>query len=276
MAYATNPHDGTRVYFEDDGGAGVPVVVHGGFLDPVWIVRRAPIVQALQRFPEFRLIIVDHRGHGRTDKPHDPAAYVMPLRVADALAVLDALGIERAHFLGISWGGRLGFGIGEHAPERVRSLVVIGQQPYALDPDGPLTRLVGHALDAQDGRGAQTLVDAFEGIAGPYPESVRREYLACDPAALRAAWQVAVTEGAVSERLTDWRLPCLIAVAADDADFHDQARRGAEQIRGAEFVSIPGTDHLGLDTAAIDPLLPAVLRLLHEADPGAGRDGSSA
>jgi 3-oxoadipate enol-lactonase len=50
-------------------------------------------------------------------------AYATSLRVADAVAVLDELGIERAHFIGTSYGGRLGFGIGEHAPEPVLSLV---------------------------------------------------------------------------------------------------------------------------------------------------------
>jgi 3-oxoadipate enol-lactonase/4-carboxymuconolactone decarboxylase len=50
--------------------------------------------------------------------------YAMPLRVADAIAVLDRLGIERAHFIGRSWGGRLCCGVGEHAPVRGRSLVI--------------------------------------------------------------------------------------------------------------------------------------------------------
>jgi pimeloyl-ACP methyl ester carboxylesterase len=52
---------------------------------------------------------VDHRGLGRSDKPHDPDAYAMSLRAADAVAVIDELDIERAHFIGMSWGGRLGF-----------------------------------------------------------------------------------------------------------------------------------------------------------------------
>ena len=77
----------------------------------------------------------------------------MPLRVADVVAVLDVLAIERAHFIGISWGGRLCFGIGEHAAGRVHSLVVVGQQPYAIEPEGPLTRMVGEAL-AASGSGA--------------------------------------------------------------------------------------------------------------------------
>ena len=145
MPYARNVLDGRRVYFEDDGGDGTPVLILGGFLDPVELVRGSPIAQALEEMAaEFRLVYVDHRGHGRSDTPHHARAYAMPLRVADAVAVLDELGIDRAHFVGISWGGRLLFGMGRHAPERIRSLVIIGQQPYPIDPDGPLARGKGH------------------------------------------------------------------------------------------------------------------------------------
>jgi pimeloyl-ACP methyl ester carboxylesterase len=130
MPYAKNTLDGSRVYFEDDGGNGAAVVLHGGLVDTVDLVRDANIAQALHELPgEFRLIYIDHRGVGRSDKPHEVAAYAMALRVADAVAVLDELGIVRAHFIGNSWGGRLGFGIGEHAPDRVLSLVIGGQQP---------------------------------------------------------------------------------------------------------------------------------------------------
>jgi pimeloyl-ACP methyl ester carboxylesterase len=262
---ATNALDGTRVYFEDEGGEGAPVIIHGGFLDPVALVRGSPIAGALRKFPEeFRLIYVDHRGHGRSDKPHDLAAYAMPLRVADAIAVVDELGIERAHFIGTSWGGRLGFGIGEHAPERVRSLVIIGQQPYAIDPNGPLARVVGDALEASRTEGIEALVLAFEAIAGRYPETERALFLANDPEAMRAAWTAAMAEGAISEDLTTWRVRCLIYVAADDVDFHDQARRAPAEIPNAEFISVEGTDHLGMDTAPTDPVLPAVLRTLRE------------
>jgi len=139
MPFARNALDASRVYFEDEGDDGAAVVLHGGLLDSVDLVRASHIAQALQGLPdEFRLIYVDHRGLGQSDKPHDAKAYAMPLRVADAVAVLDELGIESAHFIGNSWGARHGFGIGEHAPERVLSLVLGGQQPYAIDPDGPL------------------------------------------------------------------------------------------------------------------------------------------
>ena len=264
-ASATNARDGVRVSFEDGGGGGAPVVVLGGFLDPIELVRRTPIAQALAASTdEFRLIFVDHRGHGRSDKPHGAAAYEMSLRVADVVAVLDELHVPRAHLLGISWGGRLCFGIGRHAPERVRSLIAIGQHPYEIDRDGPLARVVGDALKASKQRGIDALVEAFEAIVGRYPDDVRSIYLACDADAMRAAWEAATTEGAVAEDLGTWSVRCLICVAEDDADFFAPARRAASEIPDAEFVAIPGTDHLGVDTAPVDPVLPAVLRTLRD------------
>ena len=57
---------------------------------------------------DYRLILVDARGHGASDKPHDPTAYEHQLLVADLIAVLDDLTISTAHFLGYSMGGVLG------------------------------------------------------------------------------------------------------------------------------------------------------------------------
>lgn len=263
MSFATNARDASRVYFEDEGGLRAPVVLLGGFLDPIQMVRRAPIARALQELAdEFRLVYVDHRGHGRSDKPHEARAYAMPLRVADVVAVLDELDIDRAHILGISWGGRLGFGLAEHAAERVRSLVAIGQHPYPLDVGGPLSHAVGEALVASRERGIEALVEAFEAFAGRYPEDVRSLYLEGDPAAMRAAWDAAITEGPVAQDLSRWDVPCLICAAEDDVDFFHLARRAAAEIPNAAFVAIKGTDHLGVDAAQVDPFLPAVLRTL--------------
>lgn len=270
MPDATNAIDGARVYFEDDLGEGPAVVVLGGFLDPVPLVRRAPMARALSASTEgFRTIYIDHRGHGRSDKPHDPAAYAMRTRVADVVAVLDAIDVDAAHMMGLSWGGRLSFGIGEHAPERARSLVVVGQQPYAIDPDGPLARVVGGALGGSDEPRIEPLIEAFEGIAGRYPDDVRALYLASDPAAMRAAWLAVLAEGPVSERLGEWRIPVLLCIAAYDADFLEQARRAADEIPDAELVIVPDTDHLGMDVEDVGSLWPAVLRTLSAGGAGA-------
>jgi pimeloyl-ACP methyl ester carboxylesterase len=265
MPYARNALDGSRMYFEDDGGDGAAVVIHGGLLDSVDLVRGSHIAQALHGLhEEFRLIYVDHRGLGRSDKPHEVEAYAMPLRVADAVAVLDELGIRRAHFIGNSWGGRLGFGIGEHAPDRVLSLVIGGQQPYAIDPDGPLARAVTKTLAESRREGSlEPFVQALESFAGVrFPDSLRARWLDNDPAAIGAAWSAALAEGAISEDLGAWEVRCLIYVAAGDVDFHDQARRAAGEIPNAEFISLEESDHVGAHLAQVDPVLSAVLHTL--------------
>ena len=265
MPFATNALDGTRVHFEDDGGDGAPVVLHGGIVDSVDLVRESNIAKALQELPEeFRLIYVAHRGVGRSDKPHEVEAYAMPLRVADVVAVLDELGIERAHFIGNSWGGRLCFGIGEHASERVLSLVIGGQQPYAIDPDGPIARAARETLAESRREGSmEPFVQMLESFAGTrFPDALRAGWLDNDPAAIEAAWSAALAEGAISEDLGAWDLRCLIYVATGDDDFHDQAQQAADEIPNAGFISFAEPDHVGAHVAEIDPLLPAVLHTL--------------
>ncbi|HYJ60923.1 MAG TPA: alpha/beta fold hydrolase [Actinomycetota bacterium] len=265
-AWVANPIDGTLIRYRDDGGPGVPVAVLGGFLDPIEVVGRTPIVSALPR-DVLRLIWIDHRGHGGSDAPHDPAAYTTDLRGADVLAVLDAIELDRAAILGISWGGRLGFGVVDRAPARVRSLVTIGQHPYRLRDDGPLGRIVSAAMDASRTQGIVAIVEAFEGLAGRYPDEVRAAYLDEDAVAMRAAWTAALAEGPVADHLGSWDLPCCICVAAGDEDFAGDARRAAAEIPGARFVVIEGIDHLGVDTVRADPFLDAVLSTLR-ADRG--------
>ena len=190
------------------------------------------------------------------------------LRVADVLAVLDAIEVARAAILGISWGGRLGFGVVDRAPGRVRSLVSIGQHPYRLRDDGPLGRILSAAMEASRTQGISALVEAFEGLAGRYPDEIRAAYLAEDAVAMRAAWTAGLAEGPVADHLGSWDLPCCICVAAGDVDFADDARRAAAEIPGARFVVIEGIDHLGVDTVEADPFLQAVVDTLR-ADRGA-------
>ena len=261
MAYAINPLDGTRIYYEDDGGEGVPLVLHGGFLDSVIDVRESSLARALP-VGEFRTIYVDHRGLGRSDKPHDPTAFAMPLRVADAVAVVDELALTRAHFVGMSWGARLAFGIGEHAPERVLSLVALGQQPYAW-PDSPITRAVTDGLVVSRTEGAEGVVEALEAFWGVrFPEPRRDRWLANDPVALEAAWSAVLAEGAVSDDLTRWRVPCLICIGSGDADFIEQARQAAHEIPGAQIVELGSADHYQAHISEDEVLRDAVLSSL--------------
>jgi pimeloyl-ACP methyl ester carboxylesterase len=270
VPYATNALDGSRVYFEDDGGEGETVLLHGGLLDQVDLVRSSNIARALRDLPEgeFRLVYADHRGLGRSGKPHDVEAYAMVLRVADAVAVLDELGVERAHFVGTSWGGRLGFGIGENAPERVLSLVIGGQQPYAMNPEGPLVAAVTESLErSRRGGSLEPFVAALELFAGGrLPEALKARWLDNDPEAIDAAWREALVEGDISEDLRAWEVRCLIYVGASDVDFREQARRAASEVPNARFVSLEDLEHVSAHLTRADRLLPAILETLRGND----------
>jgi pimeloyl-ACP methyl ester carboxylesterase len=274
MAYATNPVDGVRTYFEDSGGPGPPVLFYTGFADPLEVAKSSRLARALSG--EFRLIFADHRGQGGSDMPRDPSAYALPTRVGDAVAVLDLLGIERAHFLGSSWGARLGFALGEHAPERVLSLVLCGNQPYAWNLESPTAKVVAAAIAASKEEGMKGFVETFEsGLDYRFPEPERTWTLEKNrPAALEAAWRSAQVEGPVSADLRNWRVLCLICVGEAD-EMHYAAKRAADEIPGARFVALAGHSHLSAFYEADDLLLPHILELLRFAAPSRERAPST-
>ena len=257
--FATNPIDQVRTFFEDDGGDGQPLLVYSGFTDPIEYAKTSPVAQGLR--DDFRLIFADHRGQGRSDKPHDVESYAITTRVRDTVAILDALGIERAHYLGFSWGARLGFALGEHAPERVLSLVLCGNQPYEWPMEGPMLRAVTDAVAAGRERGMDALVETWEASIGDrFPEPERSWMLDNDPLALDAEFRSAFLEGPISADLSTWTTPCLIYAGEED-ELHDGAARAAAEIPGATFISLPGHTHFSAERVG-DELLPRVLTFL--------------
>lgn len=259
MPYATNPIDGLRIYFEDWEGVGAPVVFYTGFLDPLEVAQASGLALGLR--DEFRLIFADHRGHGRSDKPHTPADYTLPTRVADHTAVLDELDIGRAHVLGVSWGARLGFAIGEYAPSRVRSLVLCGNQPYEWDLSTPMAQAVESGAYALTTSGMEGFIGAFEaGLGVRFPAATRALELQNDPRAVKAAWRSVASEGTIGDNLSAWQVPCLIYAGAAD-EMHDAARRAADAIPNARFLSLPEHTHVTAE-GEVELVLDAIRELL--------------
>ena len=120
-------HDGLDFAFLDEGDKDAPAVllVHGfassirvNWIEPGW-------VQTLTE-AGYRVVAFDHRGHGESDKPHDPAAYTPQKMAADCFALLDHLGIGEASFFGYSMGARVSVFAVLAEPARVTSLVLGG------------------------------------------------------------------------------------------------------------------------------------------------------
>ena len=95
---------------------------------PPWSIVHSRIYKAqLPYFSErFRCITYDGRGNGKSDRPDDVAAYSLDNYLADALAVMDALHVEQAILVGLSFGGLLASILAAHHPERVRAAILAG------------------------------------------------------------------------------------------------------------------------------------------------------
>jgi pimeloyl-ACP methyl ester carboxylesterase len=114
-------------------GEGPAVVLLHGFPDSSYVWRRQ--VPALAG-AGFRVIAPDLRGFGASEKPADVEAYRLRHGLADVLAVLDALEVERAHVVGHDWGAGLAWTAAAFAPDRVERLVVmsVGHPAASREP----------------------------------------------------------------------------------------------------------------------------------------------
>jgi 3-oxoadipate enol-lactonase len=110
--------NGIRIHYEVHG-EGRPLLFILGFGADV--SEHTALIDQLAALS--RIIAFDNRGAGRTDKPDAP--YSIELMAADALGVMDALGVSRADVLGISLGGRIALELALGHPERVERLILV-------------------------------------------------------------------------------------------------------------------------------------------------------
>ena len=134
----TVERNGVRLRYEVFGDGDQTLV-----LLPPWMIVHSQIwkAQVAGLADHLRIVTYDARGCGRSDRPTDPAAYDTGEHVADALAVLDATGTERAVMVGNSFGGLFAYLLAALAPERVDGAVFIGATVNLEGTsDAPLTR----------------------------------------------------------------------------------------------------------------------------------------
>lgn len=118
MSFVTTD-DGVRLFYQIDGSAGAPALVLSNSLGTdlaMW----DPQMPAL--LAKFRVLRYDTRGHGQSAVP--PAPYQVDRLGRDVVALLDACGIARAHFCGLSMGGMTGMWLGREAPARIDRLAL--------------------------------------------------------------------------------------------------------------------------------------------------------
>ncbi|HLT59300.1 MAG TPA: 2-succinyl-6-hydroxy-2,4-cyclohexadiene-1-carboxylate synthase [Limnochordales bacterium] len=233
-------------------GAGPPLLLLHGFTGTglTW----APLMPALSQ--RFRAVAPDLLGHGETGAPLDPARYRMERCVADLLALLDALGIERCHVLGYSMGGRVALHLALAAPARVATLVLEGASPGIADPqEREARRRQDEALAAFIEReGVPAFVERWEKL----PLFASQERL---PPAVRAAVRAqrlqhtavglanslrgmgAGAQEPLVDRLGSLAMPCLLVAGELDEKYRGLVAVMAERLPRAETAVVPGAGH---------------------------------
>ena len=219
-------HD-IAIHFEVRG-QGEPVVLLHGFTAASGQWDYAGIAAQLEK--HYRVILIDLRGHGRSDKPHDALAYSLERRLSDINAVLDALNLVQAHFLGYSMGGWLAFGMAAQTPERVTSLMIGGAHPF----DEPATPF--HTLTGDD---PDVFINALETFIGEsIAEAARPLVLKNDLKALVAA---AVDRHDQTGDLAGHNLPMFLFVG--ERDQRVTAVKQAAERFNAELKVLPKVGH---------------------------------
>lgn len=234
-----------EIAYDVTGGGPAVLLLHAGLGDRTMWNAQVP-----EFANEFTVVRIDARGFGETRKP--PVAYSP---VADALAVLDHLGIERAHVVGVSMGSQTAIDLAVVAPERVASLVAVAARTGV--PVSPELRAgwdhVNELYDAGDIEGANEY-ELRMWIDGPQrtPEMIEpalRERVREMNGALLVRdddeGDEIEPDPPAAERLGEITTPSLIVYG--DQDIADVQRAGpllAQAITGAQRVVMPDVSHL--------------------------------
>jgi pimeloyl-ACP methyl ester carboxylesterase len=246
MPYTNN--QGIRIHYQMEG-VGPPLILQHGFTDSLESWYEMGYVEALKN--DYRLILVDARGHGASDKPHDPQAYEHTLHVADLVTVLDDLNMPTAHFLGYSMGGRIGFALAKYASARFSSLLIGGANPYQRNREQFDTRL--QALK----RGPESIAALWDGAVSP---ALRARLLANDVEAMAASWIGRMENPGLEEVLPTMRMPCLLFVGEADGAYPG-VKECVTHMPNVTFVSFPGLKHAETFFHS-DLVLPHVMKFL--------------
>lgn len=201
-------HDGLRLAYLDrfDGGHGTPVLLIHGFASSIATNWEGPAWIKTFASAGYRVLAIENRGHGASDKPHDPAAYDTRRMAGDALALLDHLGIERAFVQGYSMGARISAFLALQHPERVKALALGGLGIHLVEGVG-LPIGIAEALEVED---KSTITDPTQKMFRLFAEANRGD-LAALAACIRGSRQSLTREEAASIRV-----PTIICVGTND------------------------------------------------------------
>ncbi len=230
--------DGIRIAYDTWGNSGTEptIVLHHGFAADAaanWV--RPGIVDGLAPLGR-RILALDARGHGRSDKPHDKARYGEDRMARDLMQLVDHLGLAEYDLVGYSMGGMVSARTGA-VDARIRRLVLGGIGGATVEPDlvARQVRRMGRVVEALEADDDATVTDASGRAFRAFARST-----GADLRALAAVARGGTRSPLPVERITAATL--VLVGAADDLAVQPEVLAAA--ISGATLRVVPG-DHLG-------------------------------
>lgn len=235
-----------RLHRVVEGPEDGPVVVFGGSLGSDLRMWEPQVVPLLER--GFRVVRYDTRGHGASPVP--PGPYDLEDLGFDFLALLDDLGVAKAHFVGLSLGGMTGMWLGAHAPDRIASLVLCCTSAKLGPPQMWADRA---ATVRAEGTGAVAAAGVARWLTPGYAErhpdraAFLRSMIAAVPAEGYAACCGAIERMDLLDVLPKITAPTLVIAGADDPATPPEGHADliAAGIPGARLEIVPEAAHLG-------------------------------
>ncbi len=234
---------GVQLHYTDEGRGEPVILVHGFAVDSELNWRALGISGALAK--HYRVITFDVRGHGKSDKPHDPAQYGLEL-VEDVVRIMDHLGLPKAHVAGYSLGGFITLKLMMLHPDRLLSAA-----PCAAGwerREGEHMRMLSEAADRLEaGEGFKMILRELDPKDTPWAAVRILVVDAClrylnDTHAMAAAVRSLAALEVTETELRANRVPALTIVGSEDA-----LKKGVDDMTGIlanhEVVVIPNANH---------------------------------
>lgn len=157
--------DGVKIHYIEKGEGEPVILIHGFTASAAMNWQQPGVFDAVAK--HYRAIALDNRGHGRSDKPHDPEAYGVEM-VRDVLRLMDHLEIDRAHLVGYSMGGFITNKLLSMHPERVIS-ATLGGAGWSQENDSRLDFVEELATSLEQGKGIGPLLIRLTPPGQPVP-----------------------------------------------------------------------------------------------------------
>ena len=229
--------DGLNLSYDEFGSADAKkaiVLVHGFSSNKVENWKRMGWYDAIAA-KGLRGLALDCRGHGQSDKPHDPAQYDRAKMAGDVFALMDHAGIERAHLLGFSMGSHIALTAGMVDSSRIDHLVVAGVGGAIFEPGREPDAMAKAMEAASPDEISDPMLKSFRHFADEQKED-RLALAACSRGP-----RVEITRDA----LFAIRRPTLV-IAGQRDQLAGPPQGLAQAIAGAKAVTIPGCDHFSM------------------------------